>query len=104
MRKLYADALLSQGACNLSGIVHSLSRALPAIWDDVRAKGGGTDEVNRHPICRLYAEQIGHLSGMGSGNSDTYSVAYDACIAASEAAPEPEATIEPAEAAVEVLV
>jgi len=54
----YERALLSQSACNLSGIVHGLSEVLPRIWEE----SNGTAETNEHPIVRLYAEQIMHLS------------------------------------------
>jgi len=49
----YQQALQSQNACNLSGIVRALADVTNRIWDEVRANGGGTDDVNRHPICRL---------------------------------------------------
>lgn len=58
----YQMALASQSACNLSGIVHSFSQVISKIWEDVRAEGGGTDQVNRHPISVLYGSQIGWLS------------------------------------------
>lgn len=77
----YADALYAQSACNLSGIVTSLSKVMPKIWEDVRAAGQGTEQVNRHAIPRLYAEQIAHLTGAGMpvhGESD-YGEAYEAC-------------------------
>jgi hypothetical protein len=54
----YQTALDSQSACNLTGLVNSLLRVLPAIW----AECDNTDAVNNHPITRLYAEQIAHLS------------------------------------------
>lgn len=66
----YQDAIDSQNACNLSGVIHSLSRVLPAIW----AESNGTDEVNQHPIVKLYAEQIAHLS-----NGREYSNAHNIC-------------------------
>ncbi len=68
--KDYTDAIHSQNACNLSGIVHSLSRVLPAIWED----SNGTEEVNNHPIVRMYAEQIAFLS-----SGIEYSNAYNIC-------------------------
>jgi len=75
----YQDALDSQCACNLSGIVRTFSEVTRRIWDEVRANGGGTDDVNRHPICRLYAEQIAFLSGASFGDSETYIQADIAC-------------------------
>ena len=58
----YQNAIYVQSACNLSGVVHSLSEVLPRIWNEARTSGGGTANVNEHPIVRLYAEQITHLS------------------------------------------
>lgn len=50
------------------------------INEEVRASGGGTEQVNQHPVCRLYAEQIAWLTGAGGcDNPDTYNQAYDAC-------------------------
>lgn len=60
--KDYSDAILSQGACNLSGIVHSFSDIMDRIWEEARERGEGTDWINNHPICRLFAEQISHLT------------------------------------------
>ena|SRR5210317_1086581 len=54
----YQNAIHSQSACNLTGLINELSRVLPAIW----AECGDTDAVNSHPIVKLYAEQIAHLS------------------------------------------
>ena len=58
----YQKAIWAQSACNLSGIVHSLSRIMPRIWEEARAAGKGTTYVNEHPIVRLFAEQITWLS------------------------------------------
>jgi len=77
-KKHFQQALDVQFACNLSGIVQSFSKTLDHIWEEARACGHGTDWVNKHPICRLYAEQIAYLSGGGStmdGNS--YREAYN---------------------------
>lgn len=68
----YLNALDSQTACNLSGIVYSFARVMEEICNDERQNG--TDAINRHPICRLYAEQIMHLTSPCS-----YSDAHDAC-------------------------
>ena len=70
----YLQALHSQSACNLSGIVHSFSEVISRIWDEAQARGHGTDWVNEHPICRLYAEQIAWLT-----RKTDYSRAHDAC-------------------------
>jgi hypothetical protein len=61
MKGEYKMALLSQGACNLSGLAHSLSKAMEMIWEEAREQGEGTDYVNNHPIVRLYMEQMSFL-------------------------------------------
>ena len=73
-RNDYQKALDSQSACNLSGIVHSLSEVISRIWEEAQEKGKGTDWVNSHPICRLYAEQIYHLT-----SGTTWENAYSQC-------------------------
>ncbi len=67
----YQNALWSQDACNLSGIVRSFHLMLERVWEEARAKGEGTDYVNSHPVSRLFAEQIMHLS-KGCDYSDAY--------------------------------
>ena len=57
----YETAIFSQGGCNLSGLVHDLSRTISKIWDEAHEKGHGTDWVNEHPIVKLYVEQMAHL-------------------------------------------
>ena len=61
MKSLYEMALLSQGACNLSGLAYSLAEAMELIWLEAREQGQGTDYVNCHPIVRLYMEQMSFL-------------------------------------------
>ncbi len=76
----FQDAIHVQSGCNLSGIVHSLSRVMSRIWAEAHATGKGTAWVNRHPIARLYAEQIAYLSGAGGTlDGETYAHAYDVC-------------------------
>ena len=77
----YRYALDAQSACNLSGIVHSFSRVVSLIWGEARENDLGTDYVNTHPICRLYAEQIAFLSGISGTQRDTegYCRAYQTC-------------------------
>ena len=58
----YKFAVYSQNACNVSGLVHDLSRVINKVWDEAREQGQGTDYVNNHPIVRLYIEQLQFLS------------------------------------------
>ena len=77
---IYRNALDIQSASNLSGIVFQFARDMEQINAEVRANGGGTEQVNKHPVCRLYAEQIAWLTGAGSCSSHaTYVRAHDAC-------------------------
>ncbi len=74
LKREYEVALLSQSACNLSGLVHHLSKAMELIWEEAREQGQGTDYVNNHPIVRLYAEQMSFLC-----RAD-YSKSYQTCL------------------------
>ena len=77
---IYRNALDIQSASNLSGVVFQFARDMAQINAEVRANGGGTEQVNKHPVCRLYAEQIAWLTGAGSCSSHaTYIRAHDAC-------------------------
>lgn len=75
----YAMALQSQSACNLSGIAKWFSTTMSLIWDEAKARGKGTDWVNQHPICRLFAEQCAHLSGAGGCSYSNYMDASNYC-------------------------
>jgi hypothetical protein len=78
-RKHWNDAINVQSACNLSGVAHSLSRAVAAIWDEAHAQGKGTQWVNQHPIVVLYVAQLAALSGVAPiADLDAYNKAYTA--------------------------
>lgn len=59
----YQNAVCSQNACNLSGIVFEFARVMQKICNEAQREGHGTKWRNNHPIARLYAEQITHLTG-----------------------------------------
>lgn len=61
-KKDYQDALFVLDACNLSGVVHSFSRVISKVWEEAHELGKGTDYVNTHPLCVLYAEKIYELT------------------------------------------
>jgi len=75
----YKQALFVQSACNLSGVVFAFAKIMQRICDEGRTNGKGTDWRNEHAICRLFAEQIMHLS-----NKTPYEDAYTACEQASK--------------------
>lgn len=66
----YQTAIDAQAACSLSAIVRCLADMMPKIWQEARDSGMGTDWVNQHPICRLFAEQIWFLTGAASNMSE----------------------------------
>lgn len=69
----WEDAEHSQAACNLSGLAHSLTDVLGRIRQERHING--TEGVNKHPIVRLYVEQMLYLCGGGCGDADSYSEA-----------------------------
>ena len=70
----YRLAEFAQSACNLSGLVHDLSRILTEeIWPEARRLGHGTDWVNQHPIVICFVNQLIHLSG-----ADDFSTVFKA--------------------------
>jgi hypothetical protein len=77
LAQYYLDALYIQSASNLSGIVHSLSRAMDTIRLDAHNRAIAHE---KHPICRLYLEQFCWLIAGGMGPDNEYSKAYDECI------------------------
>lgn len=74
---LAREAIQVQDACNLSGVVHSFSRSITRLRALLEAQGnGGTQAVNRHPICQLWSDKIADLSGSPSA----FSAAYAECL------------------------
>ena len=69
----YEIALMVQSACNLPGVVHSFSEILSRLVKEAQEQGKGTDWINTHPICVLFAEQISHLT------KKDYFEAYKTC-------------------------
>ena len=61
LQQLAREVLLAQAACNLSGVVHSWSRAVKRLRE--LCPELGTDGVNRHPLNRLYADKLCQLAG-----------------------------------------
>ena len=75
------DALDSQFACNLSGVVHAMARAATTLWNEVNLTGKGDSYwVNQHPIMRLFATQVLFLTFGESVNMMEYSKSHEACI------------------------
>ncbi len=70
-----ARCAVDPGACNSSGLIISLAEVLPRVREEMalRQKLYSTDDLNRHPVIRLYLEQLFQLSGGGDlAFSDAY--------------------------------
>lgn len=65
-------ALDVQDAVNLSGVVHSFSQAVTALWDEAHQTGKGTDWVNEHPIVTLFLDKLVALNNAGYVSYLTY--------------------------------
>lgn len=71
----YQMAIDVQTACNLGAVVHSFSRVMKKLQHQARKLKKGTDWINNHPICMLYATQIHFLTEEHATDS-TYAEAY----------------------------
>lgn len=64
MTSPYATALAVQDASNLSGVAHTfVGEVLPALWQEARDHGHGTDYVARHPVTLLFLDKMASLAG-----------------------------------------
>jgi hypothetical protein len=72
MAKRHKDALLIQaGACNPSGIAHSIIEACREIREEPAA--AGTDQIRNDPAIRLMVHQLAYLcNARGVDDLDTY--------------------------------
>jgi len=65
MAQLAQEVLDVQGACNLSGVVLSWGRSIARLRVLLEEAGeGGTDAINGHPINKLWADKVAHLTGL----------------------------------------
>ena len=73
LKQLAQEALNVQDACNLSGVAHGFARCMSDLMDLVPS---GTDARNNHPIARLWADKIAHLTGTQRLGNDAVMDAY----------------------------
>jgi len=72
IKELAQEALDVQNACNLSGVVHSFSRAMTDLRELARAEGWeGTREINTHPISLLFSSKVASLTYSDSPTETT---------------------------------
>jgi hypothetical protein len=77
MKDLAIEALAVQDACNLTGVVKGMDRALETLREILRSEGKqGNAHMNEHPISILWADKIASLTGCQQLGSDTVSAAY----------------------------
>ncbi|MDX1421562.1 MAG: hypothetical protein R3322_00390 [Kiloniellales bacterium] len=62
LQKLALDALAVQDACNLCGVAQGFARAMA----ELTSLGFDTEARNNHPIARVWADKIAHLTGTQS--------------------------------------
>lgn len=74
-KKYFAQAIGSQSACNLGGLINTLSQIMPEIWEEGREQKEGTTWVNQHPIVVLFVEQMYFLANC----KENYSSAFNIC-------------------------
>lgn len=76
IQQMAQAALAVQSACNLSGVARSFAEITSAMRTEHRMD---TPTCNAHPVSRLFAEQIAHLTGAGMGDFDSYTRAHADC-------------------------
>jgi hypothetical protein len=62
---------VAMDAVNLSGLSHDFPRIMETVWDDVRMRGGGTDQANHHPLAVLWLIKMTELAGLCVTAADT---------------------------------
>ena len=66
-KELAAKALLSSNACNLTGVVKDFAIVANAVRHRLEhERQGGTEAVNNHPVCVIFAQAIGNMTGCES--------------------------------------
>jgi hypothetical protein len=74
LHDLAREALAVQDASNLSGVVLGFSRAIASLRQILPS--AGTDAINTHPVCVLWADKVAHLTGTQTWGHDAVMRAY----------------------------
>jgi hypothetical protein len=78
IKDLAREALAVQGACNLSGVVHSFSQAMTELREIARAEGWeSTEKLNTHPVAIMYSSKIASLTNSDDKFREAYSWVCD---------------------------
>lgn len=65
LKELARDALNVQNACNLSGVVISFAQVIRDLKDNL--PNAGSDEINQHPIIKIWVDKLASLTGLEQG-------------------------------------
>lgn len=80
LKHVAKEAIQIQSAVNLSGVVCTWAQAMDVICELDKRENHGTEWKNSHPINRLFATQVAHLTGIVTTVDDAiYHEAYAAC-------------------------
>lgn len=78
IKDLAREAIESQSACNLSGVVHTFSRVMTDLRLIAQAEGWETTEkINNHPVAILWSSKIASLTNSEDKFSQAYAWACD---------------------------
>ena len=65
IRELAKEAIEVQNASNLSGCVHSFSKAMTELRENADMEGwASTEKINTHPVTIVWTGKITDLSGL----------------------------------------
>ena len=75
IKELASEALRVQDACNLWAVVNGFSR----VMGDLDEHCSGSQERDNHPVARVWADKVAHLTGTQVIGNDAVSDAYSEC-------------------------
>lgn len=80
LKQLAQEALDVQDASNILGVTLGAHNAAVELQEALAAaqEPCSTDDIAHHPITRLWASKIGHLTRIGEGNPVLIDAAYQA--------------------------
>ena len=77
LQQLAQEAIDVQDACNLSGVLRSMTDIVfETLWPIAHETGKGTDWVNQHPIVSLFLSKLSSLNRT-QGDELWFSRVYD---------------------------
>lgn len=79
LQELAKESLAVQDACNLVAVAKGFSVIVSQVRASLAEAGlpNDTETVNKHPIVRVYADKISHLTGRDTDILDAFNQCYD---------------------------